>query len=61
MTFKVEGVPISKSRWELIKQTLSKEITCCAELEQAILAYNPKYKNVWKFTSLQILFDEVSI
>ncbi|XP_050346988.1 poly(ADP-ribose) glycohydrolase isoform X2 [Nymphalis io] len=47
-----------KKRWEMIQEALSRPIRNTEELANAILSYNTKFKNKWKFRSLYELFEE---
>lgn len=44
----------NKSRWELIKETLSKEFTNPLDLKNAILKYNASHAKKWDFTALHL-------
>lgn len=46
------------NRWELIEKALLRPITCSKELEAAILSYNSRYQDTWRFHSLHKLFNE---
>lgn len=48
-----------KNRWDIITYNLSKPILSSEELEKAIVSYNPKYKDKWRFYLLHSFFDEV--
>lgn len=47
-------------RWEVIETALLQPISSIAEFEAAILKYNPKYVNRWKFNALHDIFGQVS-
>ncbi|XP_046962424.1 poly(ADP-ribose) glycohydrolase-like [Vanessa cardui] len=47
-----------KKRWDMIQKALSRPIRNTRELASAILSYNTKFKNKWKFRSLYGLFEE---
>jgi len=47
-----------KIRWEVITCSLLKPILSSEELEKAIISYNPKYKDQWRFYLLHSFFDE---
>ncbi|XP_022175441.1 poly(ADP-ribose) glycohydrolase isoform X1 [Myzus persicae] len=47
-----------KNRWDIITYNLSKPILSSEELEKAIVSYNPKYKDKWRFYLLHSFFDE---
>ncbi|KPI96872.1 Poly(ADP-ribose) glycohydrolase [Papilio xuthus] len=47
-----------RKRWAIIVDTLKKPIRNSHELADAILAYNTKFKNRWKFRALHKLFNE---
>lgn len=47
-----------KNRWDIINYSLLKPILSSKELEKAILTYNPKYKDKWRFYLLHSFFDE---
>ncbi|XP_026171507.1 poly(ADP-ribose) glycohydrolase isoform X3 [Mastacembelus armatus] len=49
----------NKSRWHLIKETLSKKITTALELKNAILKYSASQAKKWDFTALQIYCTKV--
>ena len=49
-----------QSRWELIKQSLSKQILNSYDLEKAIMTYNSVYSKKWNFDSLHSFFDSLS-
>lgn len=51
----------AKSRWEIIETALLQPITSSRALEAAILTYNTKYAQSWKFKGLHRLFEEVGI
>ncbi|CAN9509175.1 unnamed protein product [Ophioblennius macclurei] len=44
----------NKSRWELIKETLSKEFMNPHDLKNAILKYNASHAKKWDFTALHL-------
>ncbi|KAM3958478.1 poly(ADP-ribose) glycohydrolase [Aphomia sociella] len=54
----INGKPRLKKRWDIIQRALSKPIRNSEELANAILSYNTKFKTIWKFPSLHMLFDE---
>lgn len=45
----------------MIQTALLQPILTSHELEAAILSYNPKYANKWKFHALHDLFEHVSL
>lgn len=45
-------------RWKMVEQALLRPIKTSKELEKAILSYNSKYSDLWKFHSLHQLFEE---
>ncbi|XP_063893500.1 poly(ADP-ribose) glycohydrolase [Helicoverpa armigera] len=47
-----------KKRWEIIENALSKPIRNSQDLANAILSYNTKFRNSWKFRGLHKLFNE---
>ncbi|KAJ8721715.1 hypothetical protein PYW07_002490 [Mythimna separata] len=47
-----------KKRWDMIESALSKPIRNSQDLANAILSYNTKFKNTWKFRGLHKLFNE---
>ncbi|XP_075974224.1 poly(ADP-ribose) glycohydrolase-like [Anticarsia gemmatalis] len=47
-----------KKRWEMIETALSKTLRNSHDLADAILSYNTKFRNIWKFRGLHKLFDE---
>ncbi|KAL5245031.1 hypothetical protein ACI65C_012441 [Semiaphis heraclei] len=47
-----------KNRWDNITYSLNKPILSSEELEKAIISYNPKYKDKWRFYLLHTFFDE---
>ncbi|XP_027845284.2 poly(ADP-ribose) glycohydrolase [Aphis gossypii] len=47
-----------KNRWDIITNSLLKPISSSEELEKAIISYNSKYKNQWRFYLLHSFFDE---
>ncbi|XP_025207633.1 poly(ADP-ribose) glycohydrolase [Melanaphis sacchari] len=47
-----------KNRWNTITYSLLKPILSSEELEKAIISYNPKYKDKWRFYLLHSFFDE---
>ncbi|XP_047530143.1 poly(ADP-ribose) glycohydrolase-like isoform X1 [Vanessa atalanta] len=47
-----------KKRWDMIQKALNRPIRNTEELASAILSYNTKFKNKWKFRSLYELFEE---
>lgn len=47
-----------ETRWELIQNALLAPIFTSNDLEKAIISYNSKYENIWKFTALHKLFQE---
>lgn len=51
----------TKKRWDVIQNTLSKDIRSTQELEEAILIYNPEYENIWNFEPLHTLFEKVLV
>ncbi|XP_058443969.1 poly(ADP-ribose) glycohydrolase-like isoform X2 [Malaya genurostris] len=53
-----DGTSTLESRWELVQNALLQPITNSRQLEKAILCYNTKYENIWKFKSLHKLFEE---
>lgn len=53
-----DGEQVTKSRWELIKESLNSQIKSSHDLEKAIKVYNNKFENVWDFKSLHVLFEE---
>lgn len=53
-----DNEPVTKFRWDLIKETLNKPIKSSQDLEKAIKAYNNKYDKIWNFKSLHELFEE---
>lgn len=55
---KENGKTVIETRWEMIQNALLKPIYTSNDLEKAILSYNSKYENVWKFTALHTLFQE---
>ncbi|XP_070186589.1 poly(ADP-ribose) glycohydrolase-like isoform X2 [Littorina saxatilis] len=48
------------NRWDLIQQALLAPITDSFTLEEAILRYNQRYTNKWKFTALHHFFTRHS-
>ncbi|KAL5277294.1 PARG family protein [Megaselia abdita] len=52
------GNIVIENRWEMIKKALEGPITNSEEFESAILSYNSKYKDEWKFRALHTLFNE---
>ncbi|XP_059051437.1 uncharacterized protein LOC131846206 [Achroia grisella] len=52
------GKPRLKKRWELIQHALWKPIRNSEELANAILSYNTKFKSIWKFQALHMLFND---
>lgn len=55
---KANGTTELATRWEMIQDALLKPIYTSRELEAAILSYNSKYIDQWKFTALHKLFEE---
>ncbi|XP_068632531.1 poly(ADP-ribose) glycohydrolase-like [Battus philenor] len=47
-----------KKRWLIIENTLRRPIRNSKQLADAILSYNTKFKNRWKFRALHKLFNE---
>ncbi|VVC35590.1 Hypothetical protein CINCED_3A006843 [Cinara cedri] len=47
-----------KRRWDIINNALTRPITSSEELEKAILLYNLKYKERWRFHLLHSFFNE---
>lgn len=47
-------------RWDLIRQTLKKQIRNSHELEEAIMTYNSVYSKKWKFDGLHTYFSKLS-
>lgn len=47
-----------KKRWEMIENALTKPIHNSNDLADAILSYNTKFKNIWRFEALHKLFIE---
>ncbi|CAH2107975.1 unnamed protein product [Euphydryas editha] len=47
-----------KRRWDMIQNALNRPIRNSKELANAILSYNTKFKNKWRFASLHELFEE---
>lgn len=45
-------------RWEVIQKAFCKKISSSNELEEAILSYNQKFKDKWKFHALHQLFED---
>lgn len=56
--FDSEGKESVVIRWKVIQETYSTKISNSKELETAILSYNEKFKNDWKFHALHQLFEE---
>lgn len=56
------GKPKLVQRWQIICESLSdpSKITSLEDLYNAIISYNPRYKNKWKFHGLSKLLKEVS-
>ncbi|XP_029636415.1 poly(ADP-ribose) glycohydrolase isoform X1 [Octopus sinensis] len=48
-----------KERWEVIQNALISNIKSPQELEVAILRYNYRYRNVWRFDGLRKFFDNM--
>lgn len=57
--FQSTGESHLKKRWEMIEEALSKPLRNSHELADAILSYNTKFRNIWKFRGLHKLFNEV--
>lgn len=53
-----DGSVSIESRWEMIEKALLRTISNSRELEAAILSYNTKYQEQWKFRALHKLFEE---
>ncbi|XP_068161884.1 poly(ADP-ribose) glycohydrolase-like [Antennarius striatus] len=49
----------NRSRWELIKETLSKKLTSVSELKNAIWKYNASNAKKWDFTALNLYCTKV--
>lgn len=49
----------NKSRWELIKETLSKEFKSSLDLKNAILKYNASHAKKWDFTAFNLYCAKV--
>ncbi|CAB3223993.1 unnamed protein product [Arctia plantaginis] len=47
-----------KRRWEMIENALSKPLRNSHDLSNAIISYNTKFRNIWKFKGLHKFFDE---
>lgn len=47
------------SRWDLIKQALSRTIANVHDFEEALLSYNSHYARRWGFKGLYVYFDEI--
>lgn len=45
-------------RWEFIQEVFGTSISSSRELEKAILSYNQKFKDRWKFHALHNLFED---
>ncbi|XP_026315833.1 poly(ADP-ribose) glycohydrolase [Hyposmocoma kahamanoa] len=52
------GETYLKKRWEMIEEALRKPISNSHKLADAILSYNIKFKDKWKFRALHTLFNE---
>uniref|UniRef100_A0A667XU69 poly(ADP-ribose) glycohydrolase n=1 Tax=Myripristis murdjan TaxID=586833 RepID=A0A667XU69_9TELE len=50
----------NKSRWELIKETLSKKITSAQDLKNTILKYSAGHAKKWDFTALHSYCTKVN-
>ncbi|KAF7669365.1 hypothetical protein LDENG_00199680 [Lucifuga dentata] len=49
----------NRSRWDLIKETLTKKFTGPLDLKNAILKYNAAHAKKWDFTALRLYCTEV--
>ncbi|GLD62818.1 poly(ADP-ribose) glycohydrolase-like isoform X1 [Lates japonicus] len=49
----------NKSRWELIKETLSKKFTSPLDLKDAVLKYSASYARKWDFTAIRLYCTKV--
>ncbi|KAB7503184.1 Poly(ADP-ribose) glycohydrolase [Armadillidium nasatum] len=45
-------------RWCVIEEAFQKQITCFQDLRKAILSYNHRYEDKWKFDGLKHLLEE---
>jgi poly(ADP-ribose) glycohydrolase len=54
-----DGTTTIEPRWKMIEDALKQPIQNSRDLEQAILSYNSKYANSWKFDTLHQLFEQV--
>ncbi|RXG73462.1 Poly(ADP-ribose) glycohydrolase [Armadillidium vulgare] len=45
-------------RWCVIEEAFQKQITCVQDLRKAILSYNHRYEDKWKFDGLKHLLEE---
>lgn len=55
----VDGVKITKKRWDLIKSSLKdQKISDSVQLENCILKYNSKFEFAWQFNGVHKLFDD---
>lgn len=52
-----DGEEHNRLRWALIDKSLLTTINNSHELENAIKAYNTKYKDIWNFTALHELME----
>lgn len=58
LTFDADGKEVWVGRWEVIQEAYCKNISSSKELEEAILSYNQKFKDKWKFHALHQLFED---
>ncbi|XP_045447294.1 poly(ADP-ribose) glycohydrolase [Melitaea cinxia] len=54
----IAGKTQLNKRWDMIQNALNRPIRDSKELANAILSYNTKFKNRWRFASLHELFEE---